>query len=129
MASIGWARRYSATTIRPRAGCTPSPSRRRPIVHIEDISSAFIAVLAAPPESVRALALNIGRTNQNFRIRELAEIVRETVPGCEVTLTPGASPDTRNRRVDFTRVSQVLPLFSPRWDPAGRRDNCTRPSK
>jgi len=88
----------------------------RPIVHIEDISRAFIAVLAAPPESVRALALNIGRTDQNYRIRELAEIVRETVPGCEVTLTPGASPDTRNYRVDFTRGSHVLPSFSPRWD-------------
>jgi nucleoside-diphosphate-sugar epimerase len=88
----------------------------RPIVHIEDISGAFIAVLAAPPESVRALALNIGRTDQNYRIRDLAEIVRETVPGCEVSLTPGASPDTRNYRVDFSMVSRVLPSFSPRWD-------------
>ena len=88
----------------------------RPIVHIEDISRAFIAVLSAPPESVRAIALNIGRTDQNYRIRELAEIVRETVPGCEVTLTPGASADTRNYRVDFTRVSHVLPSLALRWD-------------
>ena len=88
----------------------------RPIVHIEDISAAFIAALAAPADSVRALAINVGRTDQNYQIRDLAGIVRETVPGCEVTLTPGASADTRNYRVDFTRVSRVLPTFAPRWD-------------
>jgi nucleoside-diphosphate-sugar epimerase len=88
----------------------------RPIVHIEDISAAFIAALAVPPESVRGLAINVGRTDQNYRIRDLAGIVRETVPGCELTLTPGANADTRNYRVDFTRASRVLPSFSPRWD-------------
>jgi len=88
----------------------------RPIVHIEDISRAFIAALAAPAESVRAVAVNVGRTDQNYRIRDLAEIVRDTVPGCEVTLTPGASADTRNYRVDFTRVTRVLPSFTPQWD-------------
>jgi nucleoside-diphosphate-sugar epimerase len=88
----------------------------RPIVHIEDISRAFLAVLAAPPDAVRAQALNVGRTDQNYRIREIAEIVSQTVPGCEVTFSEGASADTRNYRVDFTRVSRVLPDFEPRWD-------------
>jgi len=113
---VGWA--YASGKVMLKS----DGSAWRPIVHIEDISRAFIATLAAAPESVRALAVNIGRTDQNYRIRELAEIVREAVPGSEVVLTPGASADTRNYRVDFTRVSRVLPSFAPRWDaPAGAR--------
>jgi nucleoside-diphosphate-sugar epimerase len=88
----------------------------RPIVHIEDISRAFLAVLDAPPEAVHARALNVGRNDQNFRIREIAEIVKETVPGCEITFAEGAGPDTRNYRADFTRIAQVLPGFRPEWD-------------
>ena len=107
---VGWA--YASGKVMLKS----DGSAWRPIVHIEDISRAFIAALAAPPGSGRALAVNVGRTDQNYRIRELAEIVRETVPGCEVVLTPGASADTRNYRVDFTRVSRVLPSFAPRWD-------------
>ncbi|RPJ85302.1 MAG: SDR family oxidoreductase, partial [Acidobacteria bacterium] len=107
---VGWA--YASGKVLLKS----DGSAWRPIVHIEDIARAFIAVLAAPPDSVRALAVNVGRTDQNFRIRELAKIVRDTVPGCEVTMSDGASPDTRNYRVDFSRVSQVLPSFAPRWD-------------
>src|SRR5256884_3813021 len=57
----------------------------RPIVHIEDISRAFLAALTAPREAVHGQAFNVGRNDQNFRIREIAQIVKETVPGCEVT--------------------------------------------
>jgi nucleoside-diphosphate-sugar epimerase len=88
----------------------------RPIVHIEDISRAFLAVLAAPAEAVHARALNVGRNDQNFRIREIAEIVKETVPGCEITFAEGAGPDARNYRADFSRIAQVLPSFRPEWD-------------
>ncbi len=70
----------------------------RPIVHIEDISRAFIAVLHAPVESVHKQAFNVGRSGENFRIRELAEIVKNTVPNCEVTFAEGAGPDKRNYR-------------------------------
>jgi nucleoside-diphosphate-sugar epimerase len=107
---VGWA--YATGKVMLKS----DGSAWRPIVHIEDISRAFIAVLAGPPESGRALAINIGRTDQNYRIRDLAGIVRETVPGCELVMTPGASPDTRNYRVDFSRASRVLPSFTPRWD-------------
>jgi nucleoside-diphosphate-sugar epimerase len=75
-----------------------------------------LAVLASPPEVVRGQAINIGRSDQNYRIREIAEIVGETVPGCEVTFAEGASPDTRNYRVDFTKAARVLPGFQPQWD-------------
>ena len=88
----------------------------RPIVHIEDISRAFLAVLAAPPSVVRAQAFNVGRNDQNYRIREIAEIVKETVPGCEIAFADGAGPDKRNYRADFTKISRVLPSFEPRWD-------------
>ncbi|MGZ6059860.1 MAG: NAD-dependent epimerase/dehydratase family protein, partial [Myxococcaceae bacterium] len=65
----------------------------RPIVHIEDISRAFLAVLTVPRERVHAEALNVGKNDQNYRIREIAEIVKRTVPGCEVSFAEGAGPD------------------------------------
>ncbi|HET7753993.1 MAG TPA: SDR family oxidoreductase [Anaeromyxobacteraceae bacterium] len=88
----------------------------RPIVHIEDISRAVIAVLGAPREVVHAQAFNVGRTDQNFRIREIAEIVKETVPGCEVTFADSAGPDLRNYRADFGKIARTLPAFEPQWD-------------
>jgi nucleoside-diphosphate-sugar epimerase len=88
----------------------------RPIVHIEDIGRAFLAVLAAPPEVVRGQAFNVGRNDQNYRIREIAEIVKETVPGCEIAFAADAGPDKRNYRADFSKIARVLPSFRPQWD-------------
>jgi len=88
----------------------------RPIVHIEDISRAFLAVLTVPRERVHGQAFNIGRNDQNYRIREIAEIVKETVPGCEVAFAQDAGPDKRNYRADFSKVSRLLPEFRPEWD-------------
>src|SRR5207244_4160571 len=87
----------------------------RPIAHIEDISRAFLAVLAAPREVVRAQAFNVGRNDQNYRIREIAEIVKETVPGCEIAFADGAGPDKRNYRADFSKVGRGLPSFQQPW--------------
>jgi nucleoside-diphosphate-sugar epimerase len=88
----------------------------RPIVHIEDISRAFLAVLASPREVVHAQAFNVGRNDQNYRIREIADIVRETVPGCEIAFAEGAGPDKRNYRADFTKIAKAIPAFQPQWD-------------
>jgi nucleoside-diphosphate-sugar epimerase len=88
----------------------------RPIVHIEDISRAFLAVLDAPAEVVRGEAFNVGRDDQNYRIREIAQIVKETVPGCEIAFAEGAGPDKRNYRADFSKIARVLPAFRPQWD-------------
>jgi nucleoside-diphosphate-sugar epimerase len=88
----------------------------RPIVHVEDISRAFLAVLDAPREAVHDQAFNIGRTAENYRIRELAEIVAETVPGCAITYAEDAGPDQRCYRVDCGKIERVLPAFQPRWD-------------
>ena len=88
----------------------------RPIVHIEDISRAFIAVLKAPRELVHNEAFNVGRTEENYRIHELAEIVAATVPGCHTEYAAGAGPDKRCYRVDCRKIARVLPDFKPQWD-------------
>jgi len=88
----------------------------RPIVHIEDISRAFLAVLSAPREVVHGQAFNVGRNDQNYRIREIAQIVKETVPGCEIAFADGAGPDKRNYRADFSKIGRLVPAFQPKWD-------------
>ncbi len=88
----------------------------RPIVHIEDISRAFVAVLHAPVDRVHKAAFNVGRTDQNFRIRELAEIVMQTVPGSEISFAAQAGPDKRNYRVDCSKIVRTIPEFKPEWD-------------
>jgi nucleoside-diphosphate-sugar epimerase len=87
----------------------------RPIVHIADISRAFIAVLNAPMDLVNNQAFNVGRSDENYQIRDLAEIVNETIPGCSVEYAKDGSPDTRCYRVDFSKINRVLPEFKPQW--------------
>ena len=88
----------------------------RPIAHIEDLSRAFLTVVTAPREAVHAQAFNVGRNDQNYRIREIAQIVKETVPGCEIAFADDAGPDKRNYRADFSKIARVLPGFQPQWD-------------
>jgi nucleoside-diphosphate-sugar epimerase len=88
----------------------------RPIVHIEDISRAFIAVLRAPREVVHNQAFNVGRTDQNYRIRDIAQIVKDTVPDCQIEYAKDAGPDLRCYRVDFSKIARTLPDFKPQWD-------------
>jgi nucleoside-diphosphate-sugar epimerase len=87
----------------------------RPIVHVEDICRAFVAALEAPRQAIHAQAFNVGRPEENYRVRELAEIVRNTVPGCELEFAGDASPDTRNYRVDCSKIARALPSFVPQW--------------
>lgn len=87
----------------------------RPLVHIEDISRAFLAVLNAPQEAVHNRPFNVGAPGENYRIREVAEIVNETVPGCDLEFASDAGPDTRNYRVDFGRLPSAVPSFTPKW--------------
>jgi len=88
----------------------------RPIVHIEDISRAFVAALEAPAELVFNQAFNVGQTAHNYRIRDIAAIVADVVPGCQIEFAPDASPDTRSYRVSFDKIARVLPGFRPQWD-------------
>lgn len=87
----------------------------RPIVHIRDIIAAMISVLDAPVELVHNEVFNVGRTDENFRISELADIVAETVPGCRVEYAPGGGPDKRCYRINFEKIRRKLPTFQPRW--------------
>ena len=88
----------------------------RPIVHIEDISRAFLAALDAPIEAIHNQAFNVGRTEENYQIRDLAQIVKETVPGCAIEFAADAGPDKRCYRADFSRIRKALPGFQPQWD-------------
>jgi nucleoside-diphosphate-sugar epimerase len=88
----------------------------RPIVHIEDIARAFCAVLEAPRDTVHNQAFNVGITEENYRVRELAEIVRETVPNCTIEYAEGAGADKRCYRVDCTKIANTLPAYKPQWN-------------
>ncbi|MGR3584215.1 NAD-dependent epimerase/dehydratase family protein [Pseudooceanicola sp.] len=88
----------------------------RPITHIEDISRAFCATLETPAEKIRNEAFNVGVTEHNYQIRELAEIVASVVPGCEVTFADDAGPDKRSYRVNCDKIQRVMPHFKPQWD-------------
>ena len=88
----------------------------RPLVHIRDISRAVLAVLAAPREAVHSQAFNVGLTSENYQIRQLAGFVRDTVPGCEVSLADDAQADQRNYRVDFGKYAAAFPDFPLQWN-------------
>jgi nucleoside-diphosphate-sugar epimerase len=88
----------------------------RPIVHIEDISRAFIAALEAPADEVCNEAFNVGQTAHNYQIRDLAEIAASVVPGCTIEFAEDAGPDKRSYRVSFEKIHRKLPAFRPRWD-------------
>jgi nucleoside-diphosphate-sugar epimerase len=88
----------------------------RPIVHIEDISRAFISALAAPEDVVFNEAFNVGQTAHNYRIRDLAEIVAAVVPDSAIEFADDAGPDTRSYRVSFEKIARQLPAFKPQWD-------------
>jgi nucleoside-diphosphate-sugar epimerase len=87
----------------------------RPLVHVEDISRAFLAVLEAPIDLVHNQAYNVGRTDENYQIRELAELVQRAIPDSAVHIAQDASPDLRSYRVDFGKLARTLPAFQPVW--------------
>jgi len=107
---VAWA--YAKGRVHIKSDGTPW----RPIVHIEDISRAFLAVLAAPREAIHNQALNVGQTEENYRIRELAEVVRAVVPGSRVEYAADGGPDPRCYRVDFSKIHRLLPEFKPQWN-------------
>jgi len=87
----------------------------RPLVHVEDVALAFLAVLRARRELVHCETFNVGRVDENYRIRDLAEIVRQTVSGCRIEYSPNPSPDRRCCRADFGKIARALD-YQPRWD-------------
>ncbi|MBN1559403.1 SDR family oxidoreductase [candidate division KSB1 bacterium] len=106
---VAWA--YTTGNILMKSDGTPW----RPIVHIEDISRAFIAMLEAPRHIIHNQSFNIGLNAENYRIRELADFVKETVPGCEIGYADGAGPDKRCYRVDFGKYASTFPESPLQW--------------
>jgi nucleoside-diphosphate-sugar epimerase len=88
----------------------------RPLVHIEDITRAFLAVLHAPREVVHNEAFNVGRSEENYRVRDLGALVEQVVPGSKVRYAEGGGPDPRCYRVDCTKLTQRLPEYRPEWN-------------
>ncbi|HMR51704.1 MAG TPA: SDR family oxidoreductase [Amaricoccus sp.] len=94
---------------------TSDGSPWRPIVHIEDICQAMLCALAAPREAVAGESFNVGADSGNYRIREIAEIVARTFPGCELTIGEQGG-DTRSYRVSFAKIRAHMPDFETKWD-------------
>lgn len=109
---VGWA----CTTGRIRIMSDGSPWR--PVSHVEDVCQAFIAVLKAPVEVVHNQAFHVGANRENYRIRDLAEIVGSVVPGCEIEYVQERSADQRTYIADFSKIERLLPSFRLRWTAA-----------
>jgi nucleoside-diphosphate-sugar epimerase len=97
--------------VRVRSDGTPW----RPLVHVEDIARAFVAMLEAPRAAIHGQCFNVGASAENHRVRDLAEMVGRAVPGSRIEYADGAGPDPRSYRVDFAKVAGTVPAFSPRW--------------
>lgn len=87
----------------------------RPIIHVEDVSHAFCIILKAERNLIHNQAFNVGLSSENYQIRGLANIVRETVPGCQIEYAPDGGPDKRSYRVDFSKITRTLPEFQAKW--------------
>jgi nucleoside-diphosphate-sugar epimerase len=98
----------------------------RPLVHVSDIARATTALLDAPEDVIRGEAFNIGSARQNYRIRELAEIVRERLPRCEIVFAEDASPDPRSYRVDFSKFGSAFPGCAFEWNAERGADELVR---
>ena len=86
----------------------------RPLVHAADISAAALAATEAPREVVHDQAFNVGRDEDVVQIRTVATLVAEHT-GCPVTFAEGAGPDTRDYRVSFAKINELLPAWRPQW--------------
>ena len=88
----------------------------RPQIHVEDVANAFAAVLRAPRETVHNEAFNVGRNDENYQVREIAELVRDEVPNTELEMAAITDYDTRSYRVDFSKLPDVVPGSEPTRD-------------
>ena len=93
---------------------TSDGSPWRPITHIEDICQAMLCALVADREAVAGEAFNVGADSENYRVREIAEIVAKTFPGCELTIGESGG-DTRSYRVSFAKIRERMPEFETQW--------------
>lgn len=89
----------------------------RPVVHVKDVSSAFISGLKAPANLIQKQGFNVGIENGNYTVRDLAEAAQRAVPGSELTFTNEHGSDSRTYRVSFNKILTVLKdYYQPKWD-------------
>ena len=108
--SMGWA--FTTNKVRIMSDGTPW----RPVVHVEDIAAAFAAALVAPSDTIHNQAFNVGIDEENYRVRELASVVHEVVPGCSIEYADKSGPDPRSYRVNFGKLASKLPCAALRWN-------------
>lgn len=106
---VAWA--YTTGRVKITSDGTPW----RPIVHIEDIGRAFVAMLSAPQEAIHNQAFNVGANDENYQVRQIAEIVEQVVPGCAIEYIGKGGPDPRDYRVDFTKLRRTFPALRFQW--------------
>jgi len=95
----------------------------RPLVHVEDISRAVTAVLAAPVATIHNQGFNVGLDSENYQVRDIAGFVKQAVPGAEIIYAGGNNPDPRSYRVDFGKYARTFPDHPLRWTvAAGARE-------
>lgn len=89
----------------------------RPVVHVKDVCSAFIAGLEAPKKLVAGQSFNVGIPNGNFNVRDLAEAAQRSVKGSSLIFTGEHGKDSRTYRVSFKKIlTQLKDYFKPEWD-------------
>jgi len=87
----------------------------RPLVHVEDMSNAFISVLNAKNSEVNGQAFNVGTNEDNFTVREIAQKVEQIIPNSKITYAKNVNKDSRSYRVDFSKIKQQLG-YKTKWD-------------
>ncbi|MFH0861106.1 MAG: SDR family oxidoreductase [Candidatus Altiarchaeota archaeon] len=106
----GWA--YTTGKIKIMSDGTPW----RPLVHIGDISKAFLSALEEPQELIHNQAFNVGQNKENYQIRDLANVIKKQLPSCEVEYTYEHGSDSRTYNVSFDKINKTLKTFKPTWD-------------
>lgn len=87
----------------------------RPLVHVLDICAAIVSVLEAPRETIHNEIFNVGSSSANYTVRQIAEMVAASFPGCEITFGPPGG-DNRSYRVNFDKIHRQVPSFHAKWD-------------
>jgi len=88
----------------------------RPLIHVEDIARAFIAVIEAQEDIVNGEAFNVGKNSENYQIKDIAAMIKELLPDCEINITGEYGSDSRSYKVNFDKIERILPYFKPRWN-------------
>lgn len=106
---VGWA--LTTGNIKIMSDGTPW----RPLIHVEDIAQAFLAVIEASKETISGESFNVGTNSENYQVKDIAFLVKEVMPECNVIITGENGMDSRSYKVDFSKIKRKMPHFKPKW--------------